>query len=368
MRAKRSKAQRWSKRLPRRNVLKGLGALAASAPAFSILACAADKSSASADALEHAGAGASTQPTAATAGSGGAAGSTAVNTSQPLAAGVGGASKPAGSGQAGAAGASKPSTGGSPAANGGGAGARAQAGAGGEAGAAGATGASGAGGTDGHGDSLIPPKFDDAASCTLTTTDIEGPFFIDDDEFPNDESLLRRDSREGLPGCEFQLSFRLLDAKQQCGPIAGAELYIWHCNAMGLYSGFNGQDPSKPYMGSADPTPDNNDRFCRAVQSTDADGIASFITLYPGWYAGRPLHLHLVARVHGATTRLITTQLYFPAAFTKEVHQSEAAYMARAANIPAGSLNPPSGKPAIPTLMHMPGLVIGTLNVIVNDM
>jgi len=362
MGAKRNKAQRWSKRVPRRNVLKGLGALAASAPVFSMLDCASDKSGASAGGVSNAGAGGSAtalQPSAATGGAGSpAAGASALNTLQPMAAGRGGAAgatKPTVA-QGGVAG--RPASAGAPAADGGGTGAAGQAGgAGMSAGAAGA----GAG-------SLVPPKFDDAASCTLTTTDIEGPFFIDDDEFPNDESLIRRDTREGLPGCEFQLSFRLLDAKKQCAPIMGAELYIWHCNAAGLYSGFNGQDPSKPYMGSADPTPDNNDRFCRGVQTTDTAGIASFITLYPGWYAGRPLHLHLVARIHGATMRLITTQLYFPAAFTQEVHQSEPAYMARAANIPAGSLNPPSGKPAMPTLMHTPGLVLGALNVIVNDM
>ena len=204
------------------------------------------------------------------------------------------------------------------------------------------------------------------ASCTLTTTDIEGPFFIDDNEVPDDISLIRSDVREGLPGCEFQLSFRLLDAKMQCDPIVGAEMYIWHCNADGLYSGFNGQDPSKPYAGSPDPAPMNLDRFCRGVQVSDETGIVSFRTLYPGWYAGRPIHLHLVARMKGITTRMITTQLYFPAAFTKDVHSTEPAYMARAASIPAGSLNPPSGKPAMPTLKHTQGLVIGTLNVIVN--
>jgi protocatechuate 3,4-dioxygenase beta subunit len=230
----------------------------------------------------------------------------------------------------------------------------------------GTAGAAGATSADAGSRLITPPMFDDFASCTLTTTDIEGPFFIDDDEIPNDVSLIRSDVREGLPGCEFRLSFRLLDAKTSCAPIAGAEMYIWHCNADGLYSGFDGQDPSKPYMGSPDPSPTNLDRFCRGVQSSDASGIVSFTTLYPGWYAGRPLHLHLVARMKGTTPRMITTQLYFPAAFTKEVHTTEPAYQSRAANIPPASLNPPGGKPAIPTLKHTAGLVVGTLNVIVD--
>ena len=73
-----------------------------------------------------------------------------------------------------------------------------------------------------------------------------------------------------------------------------------------------------------------------------------------------------MARMAGETTRLVTTQLYFAADFTTEVHESEPAYMARAASIPAGSRNPPGGNPAMPTMAHEPGLVTGIMNVIVN--
>jgi protocatechuate 3,4-dioxygenase beta subunit len=157
-----------------------------------------------------------------------------------------------------------------------------------------------------------------------------------------------------------------MDARKMCAPMSNIELYIWHCNASGYYSGFSGQDPSKPYAGSANPSPSNLDRFLRGVQYTDDSGIANFTTIYPGWYAGRQIHLHLMGRIKGQTTRLITTQLYFPAAFSLELYQSESAYVARSSNIPTSSLNPPSGKPAIPTLQHTPGLVVGTLNVIVD--
>jgi protocatechuate 3,4-dioxygenase beta subunit len=342
----------WLKPLPRRHVLKGLGILAVTGPTSSALGCSSRSGAASAMLPS------SVDPSL--------AGSMA---STPLVAGAGSAA--GSSADSGGGFASPAPQAGSQASAGSGAGHAAPAGAS-SSGAAGSAGQSGtaadsAGSTAGAGGSLaMHPNFDAAASCTLTTTDIEGPFFIDDHEIPNDESLIRSDVREGLPGCEFQLYFRLLDAKLKCMPIMGAELYIWHCNADGLYSGFDGQDPSKPYTGSPDPSPTNLDRFCRGVQTSDADGVASFITLYPGWYAGRPLHLHLVARMVGQTTRLITTQLYFPAAFTKEVHSSEPAYMARAASIPAGSLNPPTGNPCIPTLKHAPGLVVGTLNVIVD--
>jgi protocatechuate 3,4-dioxygenase beta subunit len=223
------------------------------------------------------------------------------------------------------------------------------------------TGGAGTGGSGGS-----KPVFEDATSCTLTTKDIEGPFLIEEAEIPDDVTLVRSDIREGLPGCEFKLYFRLLNAGAKCAPIAGAEAYLWHCNAAGLYSGFGGQDPTKPYSGPANPAPQNLERFCRGIQTSDADGIVGFTTIYPGWYAGRPIHIHLMCRMPGATARLITTQLYFPAAFTTEVHESEPDYRARAAAMPAGSRNPPSGNPAMPTLKHTPGLVVGTLNAIVN--
>jgi protocatechuate 3,4-dioxygenase beta subunit len=208
------------------------------------------------------------------------------------------------------------------------------------------------------------PRFDDAASCTLTTTDIEGPFYVDEGEVSTDASMIRSDIRDGHPGVEFTLSFRFLDAKAKCAPLANVQAYIWHCDADGYYSGFSGQDPEKPYAGSANPAPSNNERFCRGIQVSDQTGVVTFTTIYPGWYAGRPLHIHLLAYINGTTRKLITTQLYFPAAFSKQVHQAEPAYKARAANIPAASLNPPSGKPAMPTMTHVPGLVTGTLNVI----
>lgn len=335
----------------RRKLLKGLGAFAMSAPALSVLGCSSsDKKNDDASAITGSGGASPTDMsmtgTGGTSPSGSGGSSSASGMTQNGSGGVaamtgsGGSSSP--SGMAGTTGPSMKDAGGM------------------------AMNTMDAGHDAGAGDDT-PPMFDDAASCTLTTTDIEGPFFIDEGEIQGDESMVRRDVREGMPGCEYRMYFRLLDAKKQCAPIAGAELYIWHCNAEGYYSGFNGQDPSMPYMGSANPDPMNMDRFCRGIQTTDDDGVASFVTMYPGWYAGRPIHVHLVARMAGQTaTRYITTQLYFPAAFTTDVHESEPAYMARASMIPDGSRNPPAGNPAMMTLKHTPGLVVGTLNVIVN--
>jgi len=350
--------------VPRRDLLRGLGALAVAGPSLAALSCSSDEAQMPAGVDAQGGA-----PAAGSAGTS-AAGSGVAGTGVSSGNAGSAAGSPAGSGAAGRGLAGSGAAGSSAAGSGAAGSSAAGSGVAGSSGApamtAGAGGVSAAGSGAAGATSMVP-MFPDSGTCMLTTTDIEGPFYIDETEVMDDVSMLRADLREGHPGVEFRLHFRLMDARKSCAPIAGAELYIWHCDADGLYSGFSGQDPTKPYMGSANPSPSNLDRFCRGIQVSDAMGIASFTSLYPGWYAGRPIHVHLMARLKGQTmTRLITTQLYFPADFTVDVHSTEPAYMARAANIPAGSKNPPSGMPAMPAMTHTKGLVVGTLNVIVN--
>jgi protocatechuate 3,4-dioxygenase beta subunit len=352
--------------LPRRDVLRGLGALAVASPALAAIGCSGDDPK-TAGGLNGTGGTAGSTPAGSGASGAGVAGSGV--SSGSAGSGTAGASVSGTAGQAGSPAAGSGAAGSSSVAGRGSAGVSGATNVGGAPGAAGtlaASGGSGGSSAGSAGSSAMLPAFPDSGTCLLTTTDIEGPFYIDEMEVMDDVSMVRSDIRDGHVGVEFRLHFRLMDARKSCAPIPDAELYIWHCDADGLYSGFSGQDPSKPYMGSANPSPSNLDRFCRGIQSSDAMGIASFTSVYPGWYAGRPLHVHLMARIKGATTRLITTQLYFPADFTVDVHSTEPAYMARAASIPAGSKNPPSGKPAMPAMTHTPGLVVGTLNVIVN--
>jgi protocatechuate 3,4-dioxygenase beta subunit len=49
--------------------------------------------------------------------------------------------------------------------------------------------------------------------------------------------------------------------------------------------------------------------FLRGRQRTDGNGMAEFRTIYPGWYPGRTVHIHLMVHIAG---RVLTTQLYFP--------------------------------------------------------
>lgn len=200
---------------------------------------------------------------------------------------------------------------------------------------------------------LSAPAWDDVPTCTPDRTDRagQGPFFVHDDERDDDVSLYRQDIRgrydaAAEPGTEMHLHLRALDATSgQCGnaPLAGAEIYVWHCDAQGYYSGFGEpgeQTPDEPYRFRPGPNDlDNNTRFCRGAGITDANGVVSFRSIFPGWYNGRDLHIHLMVLKRGSKPRgrmnyrggdhLYTTQLYFDPAFTDMVHQASEPYRRR---------------------------------------
>ena len=90
-----------------------------------------------------------------------------------------------------------------------------------------------------------------------------------------------------------------------CKAIKGAAVDIWHADAAGEYSGFG--------QGAASRT------FMRGVQRTSAKGLALFRTVYPGWYQGRTVHIHV--KVHLGGNVVHTGQLYFPDSVTDAVYK-----------------------------------------------
>jgi protocatechuate 3,4-dioxygenase beta subunit len=143
-----------------------------------------------------------------------------------------------------------------------------------------------------------------AVSCVLTPEQTEGPYYIEREK-------VRRNITEGRPGAPLLLRTFVLDAST-CRPIRNAVVDIWHADAGGVYSGF-GQGAS-------------NRTFMRGIQRTNAKGLAQFRTVYPGWYQGRTVHIHV--KVHLGGNVVHTGQLYFPDAFTDRVYR-KAPYTAR---------------------------------------
>jgi protocatechuate 3,4-dioxygenase beta subunit len=170
-------------------------------------------------------------------------------------------------------------------------------------------------------------------SCALTPEAEVGPYYIDDEH-------LRRDITEGKPGVPLTLRIALVHAKS-CSPLGNAALDIWHCDASGLYSGFTANSPDgfggpPPGPPPGGPPPDgargfrggpppsrvtDSQRFLRGVQVTNEQGIVEFTTVYPGWYAGRAIHIHM--KVHTGEHVSHTGQLFFPEDVTADIAKLE---------------------------------------------
>ena len=137
-----------------------------------------------------------------------------------------------------------------------------------------------------------------ALACVLSPEMTEGPYYIDD-------MKVRRNITEGLAGAPLALRLSVLDAST-CTPIKGAAVDIWHASAGGKYSGEAVNDA----VGRT---------FLRGIQRTDAKGLALFNTVYPGWYQGRTVHIHVMVHVGGDTVH--TGQLFFRDSFTDAVYK-----------------------------------------------
>lgn len=101
--------------------------------------------------------------------------------------------------------------------------------------------------------------------CVLTPEQEEGPFYID-------LARARQDIVEDRPGVPLALAVTVVDS-DTCEPIRDAAVDIWHCDALGIYSG-------EPSEGSEGET------YLRGIQLTDGNGQAEFATIYPGQYQG----------------------------------------------------------------------------------
>jgi protocatechuate 3,4-dioxygenase beta subunit len=175
-----------------------------------------------------------------------------------------------------------------------------------------------------------------APRCTLTPEQEEGPYCVD-------FGKARRDVTEGKPGVPLQLRVALVDAKR-CEPLEAAAVDIWHCDATGVYSGFTakggGDDAGRgfgpPFGGRGGPGgrgggrgqgPIDETRFLRGIQVTNRQGIAEFATVYPGWYAGRTIHIHLKVHLGGSAGAeryagghvSHTGQLFLPEDITEQI-------------------------------------------------
>ena len=151
-------------------------------------------------------------------------------------------------------------------------------------------------------------------ACIVRPALTEGPYFVDE---KINRSDIRSDPTNGTvkDGAPLNLTLHVSRINGSgCTPLAGAQVDVWHCDALGVYS-----DASDPGFNT------KGQKFLRGYQVTDANGMVKFTTIYPGWYQGRAVHIHFKIRTEpgSASGYEFTSQWFFDETMTDQVHAQQ---------------------------------------------
>lgn len=143
----------------------------------------------------------------------------------------------------------------------------------------------------------------DPDACAVSPEETAGPFPIKTPAELVKENIIG--DRAGIP---LVINFIIENTNADCTALEGVDVDVWQCDAKGNYSEYDGQL-------DGDFT---NENFLRGRQTTDSNGKASFISIYPGWYPGRAPHLHV--EIKNGSTSLLITQVAFPEDISETVY------------------------------------------------
>lgn len=129
------------------------------------------------------------------------------------------------------------------------------------------------------------------SNCVLIPSETAGPFPLD---LTDNTYYFRQDIREDRTGVPLRQKVRIVGA-DNCEPMVGVRVNVWHCDADGNYSGYGTQAGLT---------------YCRGYQITDENGECEFLTIVPGWYPGRVTHVHF--QVHVSTAYSAVSQWTWP--------------------------------------------------------
>lgn len=168
-----------------------------------------------------------------------------------------------------------------------------------------------------------------ALECIALPWETQGPYPADgsnavDGQTLNvltQEGVIREDLRPSFgsltriaDGLQLDLELTLLSA-DGCTPLAGAAIYLWHCDTLGEYSLYNVKDAN----------------YLRGVGIADEAGVVRFTTIFPGCYDGRWPHIHfeifesIEAAVAGEAS-VLTAQIAMPKADCTTVYTADSRY------------------------------------------
>ncbi len=151
-----------------------------------------------------------------------------------------------------------------------------------------------------------------SSNCAVTASETEGPFPT---KVP--AKFVRKDIRDDRTGVAFTMNITIKNSSNSCAALAGAIVDIWHCDKDGYYSEYGGSGMQSVNLTTVD--------FLRGRQTTDANGLVSFTSIFPGWYSGRAPHVH-VHVYNAAGKSLLVTQIAFPYDVSNTVYTTAQSY------------------------------------------
>lgn len=166
---------------------------------------------------------------------------------------------------------------------------------------------------------------DDSSSsdCVEAADETNGPFPADGSNTAGDGStamldqvytgtpIFRSSISESMSGSPLDLTITLQNVNNYCEALSGYYVYIWHCTAGGQYSGYTATNNGGTHSSA--------ETYMRGIQQTDTAGQVVFNTIYPGWYSGRTVHIHVEIYADLDGSPIKTTQIAFPMVTSRAV-------------------------------------------------
>src|SRR5829696_5336433 len=147
--------------------------------------------------------------------------------------------------------------------------------------------------------------------CTIIPEETAGPYPGDGSNGPDalaESGVVRKDittSFDGMTGTAegvpYTIQFTVVNIDRGCTPLTGAAVYVWHCDRDAEYSMYTASEAN----------------YLRGVQEVDAQGVATFTSIFPACYSGRWPHVHFevypsVTDATKATNKLTASQIALP--------------------------------------------------------
>lgn len=144
-------------------------------------------------------------------------------------------------------------------------------------------------------DTLISPRNDNI--CLTMPKETAGPYAA---HYGTERNILlynsvqRSDIRQSLnvigypgtaiaDGIPLTINLHIVNVDTACKPLEGYVIYLWHCDREGHYSMY-GAKRSETYL--------------RGVQTSNADGLVTFQSIFPGCYSDRITHINFEIYPH----------------------------------------------------------------------